>query len=234
MTIKLPQIVDAVARMNRYLDETPEKGARADGPRPFTIALAREAGAGGSTVAQAIGARLGWPVYDKDLLQRIAEEKGLHPRLLEGHDEQHIDWLTATMRRLCAVPTTDAYVYFKPLLRVLAALSEQGHCIIVGRGAGIVLPAETTLSVRLVAPRPLRIACMAKKLGLSPAEAERWVDRTDGERCRFIKDHFHQDCTDPHNYDLVLNSGRLPTDECARVIIEALQAKEALLKPARA
>jgi len=211
MDIKLHRVVDVLARLNRYADEASKMGhSRAGAPPPFTIALAREAGAKGSTIAQAVGARLDWPVYDKELLQRIAEEKGLQARLLEGLDEKYIDWLTATMRRLCAVPTPDSYVYLKPLLQVLATLSSQGHCIIVGRGAAVVLPVETTLSVRLIAPRPMRIAHMQEKLGLSPAEAERWVDQTDRERNRFLKEHFHHDPSDAHQYDLVLNSGRSP------------------------
>jgi len=196
--------------------------------------LAREAGAKGSTIAQAVGARLGWPVYDQELLQHIAQEKGLQARLLEALDEQYVDWMTSTMRRLCSVPTGDAYTYLKPLLQLFATLSSRGHCVIVGRGAAAVLPPETTLSVRLVAPRQNRIATIQEKMGLSAAEAERWVEKTDRERFRFMKEYFHRDPTDPCHYDLVLNVGRLSTDECARVIVEALHAKEAKLQPALA
>lgn len=234
MDMNLDRVVDALARLNQYADEHGEKRSREPGPPPCLIAIAREAGAKGSTIAQAVGARLGWPVYDKELLQHIAQEKGLQARLLEGIDEQYVSWLTATMRRLCAVPTADASVYLKPLLQLFATLASQGHCVIVGRGAAAVLPPETTLSVRMVAPREARIATMREKLGVSATEAERWVDKTDRERFRFMKEHFHRDPTDPCNYDLVLNSGRLSTDECARVIVEALHAKEARLQPALA
>ena len=72
--------------------------------------------------------------------------------------------------------------YLRSLLELFAALSEQGHCVIVGRGAPYVLPAESTLRVRMVAPRKDRIDSVEKTQGLSKAEAERWIDRTDAER----------------------------------------------------
>ena len=37
----------------------------------FTIAVSRQVGARGSSVAREIGARLGWPVYDRELLEQI-------------------------------------------------------------------------------------------------------------------------------------------------------------------
>src|SRR4051794_5712812 len=57
-------------------------------PTRFTIALTRESGANGPLVARAIGKRLGWPVYDRELLERVAEEMGLRADLLESVDEK--------------------------------------------------------------------------------------------------------------------------------------------------
>jgi cytidylate kinase len=234
MDINLDRVVGALAHLNRHAEGGEETGRARRQARPCLVAVAREAGAKGSSVGKAVANRLGWPVYDQELLQHIAQEKGLQTHLLEALDEQYVDWLTGTMRRLCAVPTGDAHSYLKPLLQLFATLTSKGHCVIVGRGAAAVLPAETTLNVRLVAPRAQRIATIQELRGLSAAEAERWVDRTDRERVRFVKEYFHRDPTDPVNYDLVLNAGRLSVDDCARLIVEALHAKEAHLQPALA
>ena len=59
----------------------------------ITIALAREAGAPGTSVAQEVGKRLGWPVYDHQLLERIAQEMGLRVNLLETIDERRQSWI---------------------------------------------------------------------------------------------------------------------------------------------
>src|SRR6516164_5144872 len=62
-------------------------------PRAFTIAISREAGANGSAVGRLLGERLGWPVYDYELIERIASEMGLRSTLLESVDEKRMSWL---------------------------------------------------------------------------------------------------------------------------------------------
>src|SRR5437868_9081240 len=63
----------------------------------FTIALAREAGTPGTSVAGEVGTRLSWPVYDHQLLERIAQEMGLRTQLLESVDERRRSWLLETV-----------------------------------------------------------------------------------------------------------------------------------------
>ena len=62
-------------------------------PTGLSIAVARQAGVPGTTIAREVGARLGWPVYDYELLERIAQEMGLRASLLESVDERHQHWL---------------------------------------------------------------------------------------------------------------------------------------------
>jgi cytidylate kinase len=78
------------------------------------------------------------------------------------------------------------------------------------------------LRVRLVGPREERIHRVRDRLGVSRAEAARWVERTDHDRARFVRDHFHKDPADPAGYDLVLNSSRFSAVECAELILDAL------------
>jgi cytidylate kinase len=94
--------------------------------------------------------------------------------------------------------------------------------VIVGRGAAQILPAESTLRVRLVAPMEWRVGAMSQKLGVSREEATRQVERIDRERIGFVRDHFHKEAMDPRQYDLVLNSSRFSIGACADLIVEAL------------
>src|SRR2546430_199101 len=84
----------------------------------------------------------------------------------------------------------------------------QRHWVIVGRGAAHMLPRATTLRIRLVGTREDRIAATSSRLKISLAEAARWVETTDKQRSRFVKDHFYKDPADPDQYDLVLNASR--------------------------
>lgn len=205
--------------------------------RPFTIAISREAGTNASPIARAVGEQLGWPVFDRELVQKIAEEMGLHAKLLQTVDEKQIGWLRECLESFSSAPGVSEPAFVRKLVETLLSLAAHGDCVIVGRGATMVLPPETTLRVRLLGPVRERVESIRQRFGITGAEAERWVEKTDRERKRFVLDHFHKDPNDPQHYDLVLNVSRFSVEECADFIVEALrhlQARTAVPVPALA
>jgi hypothetical protein len=200
-------------------------------PAGFTIALAREAGARGPAVGREVGNRLGWPVYDQELLTLIARNTGLHASLLAKVDERSVSDLHECVTEILAgfgqSSFAGEYTYARHLMEVLTALGMLGECVIVGRGAAHLLPPETTLRVRLVAPRPDRIATLSRQFQVSLAEAERRLEEIDQERRTFIQRHFRRDPFDPANYDLFLNVARFTLADCANLIIQALHHRQA-------
>jgi cytidylate kinase len=194
---------------------------------PFTIALSRESGARGTSTAREVGARLGWTVYDHELLERIAQEMKLRTSLLASVDEKRVSWLQECMCAFSSVPSVSRSAYVHHLIETLLSLATHGECVVVGRGAVQILPMETTLRVRLVAPLEWRIAAMGKKLGISKEDAARQVETIDRDRVCFVWDHFRKDPTDPRQYDLVLNSSRFSVGQCADLIVEALRRRQA-------
>lgn len=199
----------------------------APAPRAFTIAISREAGADGSAVGRLLGERLGWPVYDYALVERIAGDMGLRSELLESVDEKRMSWLQEFAESWSSKSSVTQSAYVRHLVETLLTLALHGECVIVGRGANVVAPPETTLRVRLVAPLCERIATVKKRRNLSFEEAQRWVEKTDRERAQFIKDHFYKAADDPHLHDLVLNTSRFPLATCAEIIIDVLHRMEA-------
>jgi cytidylate kinase len=197
-------------------------------PTGLTIALAREAGIPSAAVAEEIGRRVGWQVYDHELLDRIAEDMGLRTRLLESVDERRVNLLLEMFEGLLSVPYVSESAYFQHLVKTALALGAHGECIIVGRGAAHILPIESTLRVRLMASRNDRIAMLAHELGLSSKEAARQVDATDRERNRFVRDHLLKDPTKPQNYDLIINFARFRENGCAELVIKALKEVQSL------
>ena len=82
--------------------------------------------------------------------------------------------------------------------------------------------------------RELEGEAIRQRFGLAEEEAVRWVEKTDAERVRFVKDHFQKDPTDARHYDLVLNSSRFTVAECADLILEALRRLQAQAPARRA
>lgn len=203
-------------------------GVRAERPRAaFTIALSRDAGANGSLIARAVGERLGWMVYDRELVQRVAADMGVRSELLESLDEKHRSWLMDIIEGFPASPAVSESGYFRHLLATLLALGARGECVIVGRGAAQVLPLATTLRVRLIGSEDDRAKAVGDRFGIGHEEARKWVEKTDRERLRFVKDHFRKDPTDLRQYDVILNSSRFSVPECADLIVEAVRRLQA-------
>jgi cytidylate kinase len=227
MPAHVDHYVDTLDRAQRHWQTRHGQDARGGTAPALTVALEREAGTFGTTLARELGRRLDWPVYDHELLERIAQETGLRVSLLESVDERPQGWLQEAFRGFTEVPQVSENAYVRHLVETVLSLGKHGHCVIVGRGAAQILPAETTLRVRLIAPRKDRVATAARRLGLSQAEAARWVEDTDRERVRFVRDHFLKDPTDPAQYDLVLGTARWTDEDCAELIAQAMRRLEA-------
>jgi cytidylate kinase len=222
MSIAADRIVDTLARAHSYLTNP----QAAEPAPPLNIAISRQAGARGTEVGKAIAAQLGWQAYDHELLTRIAQEKGLKERLLEHFDERYVSWLEEVMSALSNDQGPLDATYFNELMRLFKVLARTGHCVIVGRGAPFALPVATTLRLRLIAPREDRVTHMEQVLGVPRREAERWVDQHDHDREAFVKYHFSADENNPLGYDLVLNSGRFDTEQCAVIVVQAARFRE--------
>src|SRR5205823_5652806 len=136
---------------------------------------------------------LGWPVYDRELLNRIAVEMGLRTRLIESVDEKRVNWLLGYLQAFAAPNSVSEGAYLTHLTRVAFALAAHGECILVGRGTAQFLPAESTLRVRLVAPLAERIRSVQQRYNVTLADAARRVADTDHQRGDFVRANFHKD-----------------------------------------
>jgi len=225
-TNRSSQLLGALGNLLQGTDYKEHKGPAASAPG-YVITISREAGALGTTTARALGARLGWPVYDQEILNQMGKEMGLHVDLVKLVDEKPMNWLEECIVNLVNRDSVSHDQYMVRLIASVRALGEQGNCVIVGRGANFLLPREKTLNVRLVGDPKNCIAHMQTKLNLSKQEAVRWVEKTNHQRHEFVKHHFGKKVDDPLLYDLVLNTSRLSADECAEVIVGALRLLQA-------
>lgn len=224
-TPTVERLTDAMARAQKHWREHhPEAAGKAEA---VTIALSRQAGVPGTTIAHALGTKLGWAVYDHELLERLAQEMGFRVELLESVDERRQSWLRESLEAFSSVPSVSENSYVRHLIETILSLGTHGECIIVGRGAAQILPVEHTLRVRLLGTFADRVTNTARRLNLSRADAERWVTDTDRQREEFIRAHLQQDPTDATHYDLLLNTSRWDLAECVDLIVAALRAMQA-------
>jgi len=221
-TVRLPE---ALVRAFSHADVQQKDGRESKRfvTPPLIVTISRQAGAQGSTVARSLGRRLGWPVLDHELLEKMAEEMHVDVRLLDNVDEQHVPWLVERMEAFSSIPFVTESRYVRKLFDTVLSLGAQGECIIVGRGAAHILPPALAIRVRLVAEFADRAQTMMRQLSCTLEQAERQVRMLDQQRSTFIKSHFHCDPVVPENYDLLLNTSRLEVETCSQMIITALE-----------
>jgi cytidylate kinase len=198
-------------------------------PAGLTVAVSRESGSRGGTIARRVARKLGWQIYDQELLEYMAQETAVRQGVLEGLQGPAAAWIEERMDRLLREQNLSQHPLVGNLARVVLSLGAQGGVVLIGRGAGCILPRETTLNVRIVAPLPERVAYMSQWMRLTQEEAAERVASRDRLRNEFVATHFHRHPGDIHQYDLVLNTSLLGEDVCAELIAQAARAREAQL-----
>jgi cytidylate kinase len=188
------------------------------------ICISREAGAGASALAQLVGQGLGWKVYDDELVEAIAHRMASPIDEVRALDEQAPsmvqDWLLPLREEYYAPQEA----YLDHLAKLIEAIGRAGESILVGRGAGFMLPRETTLSIRVIAPLKVRAQRLAERMGVSTRTARRAAKDLDRRRAQFDRTMHRANSNDPHNFDLVLNTGSLGLEIAAEIVINTVAA----------
>jgi cytidylate kinase len=202
---------------------------RAAAPREDTwgpfVTISREAGSGGVEVARRIGERLGWAVLDKELVNGLAEDLKLEPRLLELMDETRSNWFSETLLNLFHSRLVLQHSYVDLVGKVVALAASAGRVVIVGRGANLILPREHGLRARVIAPLEHRVAELARTEGIDRRSAARRVEEIDGSRRDFIRRHFSVDAASSELYDIVVSSAAFGVEGAADLVIRALELR---------
>jgi cytidylate kinase len=189
------------------------------------VCISRQVGTDGPGLAQDLGRRLGWPVFDREILDEMAGDDAVRRQVYESMDQRDLSWWEESLRALMQ----SEFVrndYFQKLSETLLSLARQGNCVFLGRGADLLLPESGGIRVRLVAPLVERIKRVAKINDLTGAEAKRWIERKEAERQSYLRRHFGVEADDPVRYDIMVNVARFTRDEAIRVILGARSMRE--------
>ncbi len=229
MASVIHRIIDNQIRTWEAAAERRRAEAREEAERPQSIrpciTIARMIGSGGGEIAQLLSKRLGWQVFDREIVEVIIRQGHFREAILMALDERDRSSVELWVDGLIHGSLVDKGDYHRTLIRVLTSISMHGHAIIIGRGAPHVLDPRRTLNVRIVAPKAVRIDAIARSRAIAHAQAASVVEETDHERAAFILKHFHRSIDDPTGYDLTINTGGLGIEAASDLILTALRLK---------
>jgi len=100
--------------------------------------------------------------------------------------------------------------YFDALEKITRELAERGDVILVGRGGNCFLRDDSRVfHARLVAPMAIRCRRVMEYRWVREAVAKKLIAESDSQRHRFHESYFGVDGTNPLEYHITVNSGRL-------------------------
>src|SRR5688500_14522383 len=77
-----------------------EAAPRAGAPAAVTLAISREAGSRGGSIARRIGRRLGWQVYNQELLEFLCANEAARQSVLADVPAAAAGWVAAQLDRV--------------------------------------------------------------------------------------------------------------------------------------
>lgn len=192
------------------------------------ICLSRMVGIDGREVAVPLARRLGWPLFDREVLDRMAGDDEVRRQIYRAMDEHDFKWWEAAMSPW-VVGRFVLDDYFRRLGEAVLGLARQSRCIFLGRGADLILPQGRGLRVRMVASLSTRIQSMAASRARTEAEARVAIEAEEHARLEYFRRHFHASPDDLLRHDLVVNLDRLSAAEVVDLVVAAHRHRAAPL-----
>lgn len=213
--------------------ETRPSGEKERPPiRPF-VTISRQAGAGGHTLARTLLDVLsrqddahifgGWEMFDQKLVAMVAHDPDLQVSVESLLGEQYHRAADDFFRQILS-STTHQDLVMDRVFRLVRLLAEVGKAVVVGRaGSEVTRGLGPAVSVRLVAPKEVRIERMMNLHGIDRKAARSATESQDEGRSRLLKRHFRVDIDDPLLYDATWNTAQVSCEVIAESIVTTLR-----------
>lgn len=196
------------------------------------ITIGRQCGSGGHTIGKMVAERLGIPMYDKEIIQKVVEESGLTKETVEREGEYSTTSLLFNIasRGVSGYNVADSN---NMLLRdqinayqtnYIKELAEQGPCVIVGRSADYILEdRDDCLHVFIYGELEDRMKRVEREHGISSKDSKSHVLDRDKKRGKYYKYVTDQVWGLAQNYTICLNSSELGVERCVDIIVNCFK-----------
>ena len=198
------------------------------------MTLSRDDGSLGNEIALELAARLGWHLFDKEIVNYIAENNHVREDMVRQLDERSQGLAHEAILRLLRMPEGRPFgsgEYHESLMKTFATLATRGGAILVGRGANYALRwAEHGLHVRIAGSLEVRLRRVSQSWDVSPERARPCLLSIDADRRNFIRRHYGKDFDDLRYYDLLFNTDHLSASQVVASIMWVMMPEMGLIE----
>lgn len=186
--------------------------------KQIMISISREFGTYGHHIAAMIAEDLGINLYDRAMLDEIAEEQGIDAKHLEKYDER--PKLPVISRRVRGYSNSMEDALFQMQSEFLQKKANLGESfVVVGRCAETVLKGrEGLITIFILGDELTKLQDVKEKFGLSDKEALKKMRRHDLKRKSYHNRHSVIKWGDSRGYDLCINDSKLGIEKTVELI----------------
>jgi cytidylate kinase len=193
--------------------------------KDIIITIGRQFGCGGKRIAEALGSKLGIPVYDHELIIKAAQESGFSAEFFKRSDEKKRFFSLTSIFAGSYNSDTENYMSDKGLFQIqcetIRSIADQGSAIIVGRCSDYVLrDRSNTLNVFLTSPLEDRVRRVSETEGVDLEKAEEIVVKQDRNRAEYYNYYTFGNWGVASNYDICIDSSIAGIEGTTDLIIE--------------
>ena len=196
------------------------------------ITISREFGSGGRLIGKRLAEKLDIPYYDKELLDRIAEESGFSKEMIVEAEKKaknsFLYSLASAMGTGEAGPESLSLNerFFLAQFDTIRRIADEGSCVIVGRCADYVLRGmpEAT-NVFIYAEEADKIKRAVQEYGVPEDSVKKLMKDTDKARANYYSYHTGRKWGDHVNYNLSIDSGYIEIEDIVDLIIKYTDVK---------
>lgn len=193
--------------------------------RHVVITIAREYGSGGRYVGRLIADKLGIKFYDKDFIEKLAQETGLSEEYIEENEQKMTRLSNFNNGYYIGLNNSDEL--FLKESELIKDLADKESSVIIGRCADFILKdREDVFKVFIYSDMKDKVKRATEIYGFDKAKAEKEIKRIDKLRSNHYKHYTEREWKDYSNYDVCMNSDKLGVEKSAELICEMVREKE--------
>ena len=191
--------------------------------KQILISISREYGSRGREIAMKVAEDMGLPLYDRNILEEIAREKGTDPRNFQDIDEKQRNKLLT--RRVKGHSNSMEENLAQMQFEYLQKKANSGESFVVlGRCSETVLKGrEGLVSIFVTGEKEAKIQHIMDKFSISKEDAVAKIYKHDINRKRYHNHYSDFKWGDSRNYDVCINSSRLGPQGTAEVLEAYIQ-----------
>ncbi len=182
------------------------------------ITVSRQPGSRGNEIAGKLAKDLGYDLFDREIIQQMADDGHISSRVLETLDEKGLNLLEDVIATVVEQRHLWPDQYMKHLMKIIGTIGRHGKAVIVGRGATFIIPPEENIRLRFIASMENRIKHVSEQLNVSSDEARRQIYKVEAQRRSFTRRYFYTAIDDSTHYDLIINTDYVGDEHAASMV----------------